>query len=304
MNLATEQPHQTGDHTMIDVASGNTERFNQTLCLYEDWINQKVAGGYTRHPDGYLIFLTPAQTAGLDEYANGDPFGFDVDSAFQHARISKTLSLISCGLEANMSEDTCILDVGCGQGHITKRIAESFPGVNVFGVDTSINAIKHAQAHLSSGNLSYLVADAYLLPFRRDTIDIIVMNNIWEHVFNPVMLAREARRVLRPGGLLIVSTPSRYRLSMLLKVIRGKQISISPHHITEYTVGQMFELLSFAGFENVVPYRAYYMEKVKIWAIRKRLFFAVRKILDFSLRMMHSHHILSNTAFYTANKPK
>lgn len=116
--------------------------------------------------------------------------------------------------------------------------------------DYSLSGIKLARERCSG--VRFLVADAEDMPFRDGQFDTVAMANIVEHVRSPVSLLTEACRVLKPEGRLVISTPSRYRTANFRRVLRGRPIRFnSRYHVTEYTVGQVKELLRFSGFEIV-----------------------------------------------------
>ena len=66
----------------------------------------------------------------------------------------------------------------------------------------------------------------------------------------PLQMLKKIERSLKPGGHLIISTPSRYRLPNLIRVLVGKPIVLgSRQHVTEYSVGQVMEQLKYLGYE-------------------------------------------------------
>ena len=146
------------------------------------------------------------------------------------------------------SDSPRILDVGCGEGHITAAIQTQFPQAEITAFDASLSAISRASQ--SYPDLVFEVANAYEPPYRPDYFDCVVCNNIWEHVPDPLFLLERVSRTLRPDGYLIVSTPSRYNLNNLLRVLVGKPVALaSCHHVTEYSVGQVIEQMRWGGFE-------------------------------------------------------
>ena len=94
-----------------------------------------------------------------------------------------------------------VLDVGCGTGLMSARLAAS--GRNVVGVDLSTAMIKRARRR-SAPNLEFLHADAEDLPFESASFDAVVNLISFHHYPNPSAAASEFRRVLRPGGRLVL----------------------------------------------------------------------------------------------------
>jgi SAM-dependent methyltransferase len=95
-----------------------------------------------------------------------------------------------------------LLDIGCGTGWL----AEHFP--NYTGIDGSNDAVEIATG-LGRNVILGNVEDP--LPFSDEAFDAVVMKDLLEHLAEPVGLVREARRVLRPGGLIFASSPDAQR---------------------------------------------------------------------------------------------
>jgi SAM-dependent methyltransferase len=265
-------------------------------CSWEAWL----AGAESRfsvHPYGFPVFVRADQLHVSDEYAGGDPYAVakQLDSAFQQRRFQETLHLLSTVLPQS-GAGFRILDLGCGEGHITDAIRQRWTEAQVCGFDYSLSAIEIAQRLYPS--IEFAVADAYAIPYGPATIDVAVINNLWEHVPDPLRLASHVRRILKLGGYVIISTPSRYRFENLLRAVSGGPIVfMSKHHVTEYTVGQVFEQLRFGGFEAIT------LQSTRIsaaeWSWKWRL---AKACLSWWLRRVNSHHSLESTIFYLARK--
>ena len=79
----------------------------------------------------------------------------------------------------------------------------------VVGADISEDAIKHAQANYNKSNLSYVRCDASNLAFPSNSFDVVASFETIEHLIEQEAMLREIRRVLHPGGILLMSSPNK-----------------------------------------------------------------------------------------------
>lgn len=111
--------------------------------------------------------------------------------------------LLASGLAAGL--DT--LDMACGEGYGSSLLAKK--AKSVVGVDISPQAIEHAQSTYKAENLSFLEGDAAAIPLPDASVDFVVSFETIEHLRNQEKMLDEIRRVLRPNGLLMLSSPER-----------------------------------------------------------------------------------------------
>ena len=129
-----------------------------------------------------------------------------------------------------------VLDLGCGDGALTYVAAKA--GYIVTGIDNEALGIELARANLKAAdpqnNLSYefLTASAYELPFADESFDAIMHCEVFEHLAEPEKMLREARRVLKPGGKFVMTTPHRL-----------VEIPKDPNHVKEYFPGEVKQIL-------------------------------------------------------------
>ena len=275
----------------FDFKKRTTINHDVQCCDMETWRKNSFEYSCCKHPNGFCIFLNPEEIDKYDEYKiNQDPFSIlrDFDNAFHKRRLKCTIDLI----KSLNSESRCkLLDIGCGQGLLTNAFKKEFSDYDVYGLDRSITAIEYANSNFS--NIDFVVADAYNAPFEEEYFDIIVCNNIWEHLPDPLNMLNSIRRILKINGQLIISTPSRYHVRNLVRALMGKNVILSKHHITEYTVGQIEEQLKFGGFKIHKTYSP--IIKEADWKMQ-----ALKLIFYCFLRTIKSHHVLESTVFYSA----
>jgi len=103
-----------------------------------------------------------------------------------------------------------VVDCGCGAGAYTRAYAER--GAHAIGVEYSLDKLRQARSHEPAPGEpgpTFLHADVSRLPLRARSIDVVVFNEVLEHVPDEHTALVEAARVLAPGGVLIVLSPNR-----------------------------------------------------------------------------------------------
>jgi len=100
-----------------------------------------------------------------------------------------------------------VLDVACGSGYGSALLTKD--AARVAGVDISREAVEYASRHYGSAKILFAQADCYSLPFVSAQFDLVVAFEIIEHLTDAASFLQEARRILAPAGLLLISTPNR-----------------------------------------------------------------------------------------------
>jgi ubiquinone/menaquinone biosynthesis C-methylase UbiE len=100
--------------------------------------------------------------------------------------------------------DLRVLDVGCGTGEITVRLAEMYPQASITGVDLIEHHLEVARAKAAAlgSRIRFESADAFALPFDEGTFDLVVCRHMLQAVPRPDDAISEMVRVARPGGRL------------------------------------------------------------------------------------------------------
>lgn len=101
-----------------------------------------------------------------------------------------------------------VLDIGCGDGRLLEMIAnQRWRKIeDIYGIDYSSEAIKQAQRRISGANL--LQSDIHRLNFPDNYFSAIIASETLEHANDPSVVLQEGYRVLRPGGLFIITIPN------------------------------------------------------------------------------------------------
>jgi SAM-dependent methyltransferase len=129
-----------------------------------------------------------------------------------------------------------VLDVACGTGYGAKLLARN---AHVSGVDRNKQAVDTARSRVSG---TFLVAEVPPIPLPSDAFDFVISFETVEHIPDDVSFMLEIRRVLRPGGTLLISSPN-----MDISAPRG--VPLNRWHVREYTLSSLTALLSEAGLD-------------------------------------------------------
>lgn len=169
-------------------------------------------------------------------------------------------------LESNSKLGKKVLDLGCGTGALTLRLAES--GYEVTGVDISAQMLDQLARRSKKLNLTLVEADIFSLPFNEASFDAAVSRWVLPHFSDWSAAVRQVSRVLKPGGVFIFDFPSREHIehaqgreSLLSKERLGyehsEEESVDPYfYYGAETRESMTKVLAENGFtlETRTPY--------------------------------------------------
>lgn len=127
-----------------------------------------------------------------------------------------------------------ILDIGCGSGYLGFLLKKDFPEISIIGFDISETAIAQINSYEKAYTLSLDNSD---IPEADNSFDVVVCAEVIEHIYDIDHCLTEIKRVLKPGGKAIITTPNfsfwRYRIKCLLG--RMPQILKDPRHVHAFT---------------------------------------------------------------------
>jgi ubiquinone/menaquinone biosynthesis C-methylase UbiE len=117
------------------------------------------------------------------------------------------------------------LDLGCGTGYGAAILAES--ARQVLGLDISKESVAFARGKYVAPNVEFFVSDCNHLAVRSGSIDTVVCMEVIEHLPDQETLMEEVCRVLRPEGILVISTPNRIYYT-------EERNEVNPFHVREF----------------------------------------------------------------------
>ncbi len=132
-----------------------------------------------------------------------------------------------------------VLEAGCGEGYGADLITDV--AGRVIGLDYDELTVAHVRARyprvdVRHGNLASL-------PLPDGSVDVVVNFQVIEHLWDQPQFVAECFRVLRPGGLLLMSTPNRITFSP------GRDTPVNPFHTRELNASELSDLLVKGGFD-------------------------------------------------------
>lgn len=145
-----------------------------------------------------------------------------------------------------------VLDYGCGLNTYLFEIASNNKNYRCYGIDMNSNFIETNKKIAEHNNIKNIFFEnntkPYKTAFLSNSFDVVLLGNVIEHADKPKELINECKRVLRPNGIIIISTPylfhkKLFRLSNLLKTT----VTPKDHVVEGYTFGSLGVLLD--GFE-------------------------------------------------------
>lgn len=170
-------------------------------------------------------------------------------------------------IEKEPSRFQSALDLGCGPGLRDLRLLREMGVSLLMGIDVW----HEPDPSVGRDSIGYVCADvdSCNLPASDECFDLVIMDNVIEHIYDPRKVLGECRRVLKRGGILAVLTPNQARLINRFRLLLGRSVyypldywlgtsqehitrkgrAVFAGHIREYTIAELRKMLSLVGFE-------------------------------------------------------
>jgi 2-polyprenyl-3-methyl-5-hydroxy-6-metoxy-1,4-benzoquinol methylase len=180
-------------------------------------------------------------------------YGYGPDSVGTWQRLCGMAILLAPGLRAELDFSVMylpyrrngeLLDIGCGSGLALQRMAEL--GWQVRGVDFDPAAVEIAKKKGLDVSLGMLADQA----FPPDSFDAVTMSHVIEHVHDPLSFLRDCRRILKPGGHLVMVTPNTKSWGHQRFGANWMHLD-PPRHLQIFDKQSLGGLTTAAGFELV-----------------------------------------------------
>ena len=215
--------------------------------LFEKRPDRGVAHRIVRCRHCQLMYANPQEVIDCEEYAKPEAFN---DAEENSPYYLKQLVQVPDNLRALkvlnewFPKRGHLLEVGSCTGIFLDQIRSS--GWETTGLEPHRGLARHAREKFKLNVINAVLPHPDLVP---GSYDAVIMLHVIEHMPDPGASIRELRRLLKPGGALVVETP-RFD-SLTFKILRSRERSINncPGHIYFFTVPALRRLVEQAGFE-------------------------------------------------------
>lgn len=147
---------------------------------------------------------------------------------------------------------TSVLDVGCGEGVVTERLARRLAPTHVRGIDADDDSLEKEWRARESSNLSFQTGSAYDLAFPDRTFELVCAIEVLEHLERPRDALAEMSRVASKTLLLSVPDEPAWRISHLLAGKDVRALGNTPGHINHWSKRGFADLVSSYARLDVV----------------------------------------------------
>lgn len=193
-------------------------------------------------------------------------------------------------------KDKNLAELGCGHGFMTCLLSEFAKEVQAFDVDQkAIEFANRLKQKFNLNNIRFEHYGGYNFPVPEEQFDVVISADVIEHIKDPLNYLKEAFRVLKKDGLLLLTTPN----GLIARKNKCIVQSHSKFHITEYYPSELSELLARSNFDLIESFSSKNISGggYQINGVRK---FAIKLLCKVRLYPLISK--VKNTVFARRNK--
>ena len=153
----------------------------------------------------------------------------------------------------DLKPNSKVLDVGCGTGHAVLRLASIVSDGKACGIDVSPGMVEKASSKVPQdlkGIVEFVQASSEEIPYTKGYFNQVLCTNSFHHYPDPLQALREMRRVLKPGGQIVIfeNAPDLSWYTWIWdRILRVAETG----HVRYYCSWEIGQMLTQAGFENV-----------------------------------------------------
>lgn len=155
--------------------------------------------------------------------------------------------------------DHKLLEIGCSNGNYAIDRAKRL-GINeIYGVDVGVKRLEQASGKWKMLSVYECNIEKEALPFEDDSFDILICNQVLEHLKEIHHVMDECHRVLKEDGLLLVGVPNLAALHNRVLLVVGKQpttLQVMSEHVRGFALGAFIWFLTFNKFLKIISYKS------------------------------------------------
>jgi 2-polyprenyl-3-methyl-5-hydroxy-6-metoxy-1,4-benzoquinol methylase len=200
----------------------------------------------------HLVYVNPIEKGAK---INGDYYRMKsiYTSIIQPSRLRAAKSQVQ--LINKYSNGASLLGIGCGEGFFLFNAANA--GYSTKGIELSQDAATYAKREFG---LDVKVGAFEEVQLPGNYFDVVTLWQVLEHIPHPLEILKKAHRILKPGGLIVASTPNLEGIPS--RFLRRRWWNIRRIHINQFSTKTLMDILQNAGFENVSS--ASYRESISL----------------------------------------
>ena len=189
----------------------------------------------------HLIYVNPIENGGNVNEVYSQMKSVDA-AIIRGSRLRATESQVE--LVKKYNDGAHLLDIGCGEGFFLFNACKF--GYVTKGVELSQDAAAYARNEFG---LDVEAKPFEELRFPENHFDVVTLWQVLEHMLYPLMVLKEVHRILRPGGMLVITTPDIEK--MPARILKKRWWCITRLHINQFTTKTLKNILENAGFKNI-----------------------------------------------------
>ena len=141
-----------------------------------------------------------------------------------------------------------LIDIGCGPGAFLSLVQERFPDIQLNALDLSEEMVQETRMRLAETSIA-TVGDAERMPLEDEQYQVVTCNMSIHHYPHPLSALNEMRRILKPGGYLLLNDmdcvrPIRALANIIFPLLPGGDVKM-------YDQKEILQMAESAGFRNV-----------------------------------------------------
>jgi 2-polyprenyl-3-methyl-5-hydroxy-6-metoxy-1,4-benzoquinol methylase len=207
--------------------------------IYMLWGERR--GRHVKCKNCHVIYVNPMQNGSIISEAYSQMRSDDA-AIIRETRLRATKSQVE--LVKKYNGDGHLLDIGCGEGFFL--LTASKFGYATKGVEPSRDAAAYARKEFG---LDIEAKPFEALRFPENHFDVVTLWQVLEHMPYPLMVLKEVHRILKPGGMLVITTPDIEGIPA--RILKKRWWCITRLHINQFTTRTLMTIFRNAGFSNI-----------------------------------------------------